>query len=409
MNLASLCQYKAPIVFGTISDSILRGAELRDTDGKALLMSMSRQFVMSNMYQRTRTGMSYVHNQTALQLLHHLRPCQEISLDQNETIDDNVTCFSLIASQRQDTYPKTLHDCSGDVCKYLQTLAFGYTFTEPSHVDSFLSGNIVPNVVHYIWFGRLQMSFMFYLSVLSFIYTQNVDQVYIHCDQAPVGNYWSNLEARNGNVIRIVYRSNPSVVFNQTISVIQHAADIAKADIAYKYGGIISDPDVIIVQKLKADWFKQETVVGLDIGATLPFPDTLNVGLLLCRPQAAFARQWMESMKEFNDSSWLWNSGRKTYKLVERDPKLALIEPRLQVICYNFKCYPTWLPQELYKNLSTSSDTLEHSLRNWTTQAYAFHFTFPEPFFNERYLQGQSGLVGQIGRHVMKAAGLAVT
>lgn len=249
------------------------------------------------------------------------------------------------------------------------------------------------------------MKFMFYLSVLSFIRIQLVDKVYLHCDQTPTGFYWTKLTESHGDVIQLVHRSNPSMVFNQSISVVQHAADVAKADIAYKYGGIVSDPDLIIVQKLNPDWFTRDTVVGLDIGQTQPFPDMLNMGVLLCKPQAEFARQWMESMKEFNDTSWLWNSGKKTYKLLEHNPSLASIEPRLQVICYNFKCYPTWLPRELYQNLSTSSDTLTHSLHNWTTQAYSFHFTFPEPFFNEKYLETQTGIAGDVGRHVLRAAG----
>ena len=41
---------------------------------------------------------------------------------------------------------------------------------------------------------------------------------------------------------------------------------------------------------------------------------------------------------------WYYMGLMMPYKLYEQYPELVKIEPRLQVICFNFKCHPTFLP-----------------------------------------------------------------
>ena len=399
--------------FFNVINGTYEALKVEDANNRTLVFSMKRSFALKN-YKKVHTGISYFVNKSAVEKIKILSECNTAfafpSLSSTKTTEnENAQCL-LTDAWNETVYPYNIKSCDSQICTFLQRLYYGYAHLDcvssTTHIPS--TALTIPNIVHYIHFGRFQFKFMFYLSILSFIYIQKVERVYIHCDQEPHGPLWSNLVEREKDKLQLVYRSNPGTVFNQSISVVEHMADIAKADIAYKYGGILSDPDVVMVQKLKSDWFIQDTVVGYDIGSRHPFPDILNLGIFLCKPRSEFVRLWKESMKTFNDSDWLWNSGKMTYKIVENDPRLAVIEPRLQVICFKFKCYPTWLPKHVYQDLDTSQDTLTNSLRDWATQAHSFHFTFPEPFLSEAYLSKQGGIAGEVGRHVYKSAGIEI-
>ena len=49
--------------------------------------------------------------------------------------------------------------------------------------------------------------------------------------------------------------------------------------------------------------------------------------------------------KSYNpDGDWYYNGLMMPYKLYEQYPELVKIERKLQVICFNFKCHPVFLP-----------------------------------------------------------------
>ena len=53
----------------------------------------------------------------------------------------------------------------------------------------------------------------------------------------------------------------------------------------------------------------------------------------------------MKKFKTYNpNGDWYYNGLMMPYKLYEQFPELIKIERKLQVICYNFKCHPVWLP-----------------------------------------------------------------
>ncbi|KAI0236605.1 hypothetical protein LSAT2_012835 [Lamellibrachia satsuma] len=187
---------------------------------------------------------------------------------------------------------------------------------------------------------------------------------------------WRRISARAKDRLRFVYRANAAGVYNQAITVRGHQADIVKADIMVKYGGILMDPDILMTRRLKDDLFRYETVVGLDFMPFPPFPDTLNMGICLCMPNAPFGRLWQQSQRNFNDSLWTWNSNQVTYKLLERHPRTAFIERHLQVICYMYHCHPTWLPRLVYQTVNTTYNTIQN-LTNWKKDVFSVHFTAP--------------------------------
>ena len=109
-------------------------------------------------------------------------------------------------------------------------------------------------------------------------------------------------------------------------------------------------------------------------------------------------------MKWFKDDSWMWNGLMQPYRIKERHPDLVLIDPHLQVICYYSLCHPTWWP-DYHK------DSIHHlnsnSIRNWRTDAYAFHWTHPTPYELQSHanLLSKDTMFSQIGKYVLEQAG----
>jgi hypothetical protein len=55
---------------------------------------------------------------------------------------------------------------------------------------------VVPNIVHFIWFSNSddrQMTFLNYISVRSAHQIQKPDQIMLHCNRLPSGEWWERL------------------------------------------------------------------------------------------------------------------------------------------------------------------------------------------------------------------------
>jgi len=109
-------------------------------------------------------------------------------------------------------------------------------------------------------------------------------------------------------------------------------------------------------------------------------------------------------MKWFRANDWSWNGLRLGYRVLERHPDLAFIEPHLQVICYYGRCHPTWwknYPDERVNHLSPPKG--ERPV-NWRNDTFAFHFTQPDPFQNHQALLKSDSIFAEMGRMVLEAA-----
>ena len=111
-------------------------------------------------------------------------------------------------------------------------------------------------------------------------------------------------------------------------------------------------------------------------------------------------------MKWFRDGDWTWNGLRQPYRVLERHPDLAHVEPHLQVICFKLRCHPTWWPQYHDERFNHVSPPPSQTPLDWRTDTFAFHFTYPNPpeFRNPRALLSADGMFAEMGRMVLEAA-----
>ena len=269
---------------------------------------------------------------------------------------------------------------------------------------------LVPNIGHMIWIGGRPMDFIFYLSVLSMLGVLRVDTVFIHGDVPPTGPYWARLmtDQRLAPRVRFVTRPQPLMVYQGVVQPWYRAlmSDIIRVDIMIKYGGIYADTDAIWARPLSREDRGYDAVASYDwVDWSFPYPDSVNFGLSYGKRNAPFWRLFRDTMRTLHNDLHGFTGVMKPYKILEKFPHLLRIDRHLQVICYQFRCHPTWVKN--YHNESIDHVTTG-SLDNWRQSVNAFHWTHPNPpeLTNETTLAASSGIFADLARMVLAKAKL---
>ena len=179
---------------------------------------------------------------------------------------------------------------------------------------------VVPNIVHYIWFGEegKTMSFVNYLSILSARKVQKPEAILFHCNNLPSGKWW-NLLWRQVS-LTIIHREAPTHIHNQSLSHSWHQGDIAKLEILMKYGGIYLDYDVIVLNSF-------DPLRVFDLVAGKEKTEEMNAGILLAKPNAPFLHLWYESFRNnYRPHDWDFNIAKLSYALLQKVPHLVHLE-----------------------------------------------------------------------------------
>ncbi|XP_077999219.1 uncharacterized protein LOC144452081 [Glandiceps talaboti] len=190
---------------------------------------------------------------------------------------------------------------------------------EHSKSLSSLKPAIVPNIVHYIWFGNHTFRFDHLISILSVAKFVKPDSILLHTDFEPRGIYWHDAEEKVGNILQIVHMDAPRRVYNHTLKRIEHRSDVARLQILIKYGGIYMDFDVIALTSLEplrhyAFVVGRETNIGL------------NNGIIISAKNATFAQLYYEGYKNYNEKCWNCNSVLFPNELAKKYPNLVHVE-----------------------------------------------------------------------------------
>ena len=301
--------------------------------------------------------------------------------------------------KRGPYHPKDAWDQSDDFSKEVNMLLYGQnTRPRPQPSDK----NLVPNIGHMFWSGESQVDFLFYLGCLSYLYILKVDRLYIHGDAEPSGKYWEL--AKQERKLTFVKITQPSLIFRKKVNVISHMSDVFRADVLLRYGGIYSDTDAVWINPIPPELRRYDVVASYDWPIMYSnYPDYINFGAVLSKPGAPFWHYYLHGFKDLKDDFFGYNGLLKPYKIFERHPDLVHIYDKLQVMCWELLCHPSWYPdfrkkEENHKN---------HPDFNWRA-AHLFHWTSPTPeeLTNETSLKNSKDTMwAQIGKHILKAAG----
>ena len=255
----------------------------------------------------------------------------------------------------------------------------------------------IPKIVHYTWFGGGSMTYDMYLSFQSTLRFVKPTQIIIYVDSYDLGSYFEAMN--NYSLVTVVYYGQPLTVFQKPFKGLIHISDYVRTDALLRLGGIYLDWD--------AFWLKPvddlltlgyETIAAFDhffgMGTRKDFPDIINSGVVLARPGSRFIALWQESFRKYTGEDPTFHTIEMVYKLYEEHPNLLYIERRLQVMCFNLRCHPLWLPN--FRNEKI------HNEFDFTKDAYAVHFTHPLPksFKSKDEMSKGKDFFANMARHV---------
>ena len=217
---------------------------------------------------------------------------------------------------RMDLRMEDMGNTSAVAHRLLLHLPHGFRL---SHHHAVQDQYVVPNIVHFIWFGENKtMSLINYVSILSAHKMQKPDVLMLHCDHLPVGEYWERLWRQVP--IKIMHRQPPDTIHGQKLGRLFHKGDVAKLYILLKYGGIYLDYDVIVLRPL-------DPLRKFDATMGKEKLDKLIAGIIIAKQNAPFLQMWIESYRgSYRALDWDYNCARVAYELYKKRPDLLHVE-----------------------------------------------------------------------------------
>ncbi|XP_060568267.1 uncharacterized protein LOC132726878 [Ruditapes philippinarum] len=221
------------------------------------------------------------------------RTCKEINIDKVGTRPKRLK-MEFICKNNKISF-KWTNDTNN-----IYTAPFGDNCIE-RYISSCCYGDkLVPNVVHYVWYSRGELSFVGFMSLLSVIRFVNPCLIIFHGDTLPNGRYWDFIVNISPNLIHL-QRERPEFVFGQRFGHNEHSGDIMRIEALLQYGGIYMDTDTVLVRPI--DELRQYACV---MSTQLR---RLGSAFILAEKNATFLQKWMDGYRyKYNRLDYTYNA-----------------------------------------------------------------------------------------------------
>ena len=244
-----------------------------------------------------------------------------------------------------------------------------------------------PTVIHYAKLTMpgeaVSLSFMDYMSMMSVYKFLKPEKIFIHAYDDIVGKYWQLIQKWKGTSL-IVNKVRPLAnIGGKSVEYEAHKADYIRLVALLKFGGIISDFDVIIINGTKIREMQKlsECIISKE-------EDYLNIGFVSCIKNSMFVKRWIDSYhSDFRPSSYLYNSAFKP---------IVMLEDRK----YCCNCYvedTICLPSNKKEN---KMKWLQQNGVQWKSKPAAHYFLKSEFTFNDDRLLMEKHSLGEMLQYV---------
>ena len=172
-----------------------------------------------------------------------------------------------------------------------------------------------PSIVQYakLSSGPASLSFMEYMAMLSAYKLLKPERMIILTYTNITGKYWDLARKWKNTSVQLLKVGHVSSIGNKPFAPINHQADFIKLRSLLKFGGVISDFDVIVVNgsKLKHMQRISECVLSRE-------GDYINAGFSSCIRNSSFIRKWLDTYsKDYRPHLWLHNSAFQPKYILE--------------------------------------------------------------------------------------------
>ncbi|XP_076472294.1 uncharacterized protein LOC143301788 [Babylonia areolata] len=327
-----------------------------------------------------------------------LHPCTVSYKFRHSSSVGSPSCVRLTSP----VMPRDLWTSRDRLAAVAKMMAYGQTEVAPRVTVS--ANEWTPRVAHYLCEENCTVTFTFFLSVLSALHVAGMDHVMIHGPVAPSGEWWERLHEQRSNVVRFIQRNEPRRVSPAQQEANEMQQYITRTEILLQYGGVFHDSHVIWTQPLPEAMLRYEAVVSPGWRRHGSWPGCVNHGVVVASKASTYLQQLLTMYRENanTEKPWLVDSFL-SYRLIELDPTLVFLNPRLQVKCLEKMCHPMWeIPNE-------SSAAMENRFGHqfdWRRDTLSVHWdpgTAPE--LDVEQVRFSSEMITEIAEHVLSSAG----
>lgn len=215
-------------------------------------------------------------------------------------------------------------------------------------------------IVHFI-FGLADrpdaFGFSHFLAVRAAHVHLRPSRLLLHYHHLPFGEWWP--PARE--LLELAHVELATQVFDRPLRHAAHRADVLRLKLLIQHGGIYLDLDVIVLRPmaaLLADGV--HFAVGREGDEAHGGAHGLCNAVLLARPNASFARRWLEEYRSFGSGDgddWSEHSVQRPVRLAQRFPA------EVRVLPYDAFFWPDWDEDNLRRLLLERTDPLAHLQR----------------------------------------------
>jgi mannosyltransferase OCH1-like enzyme len=179
----------------------------------------------------------------------------------------------------------------------------------------------IPKVIHLIYFKESDFQNYHYGCVMSVVKHMPTYTIHLYNDIEPINNKYWDLIKQEAN-IKIIPYERPYQYDGFDLQYVQYAADVARLELLYKYGGIYLDLDMLIIKNF-------DTIINT--GKDLYISEEGEKGggwinsFIACKPKNEFINIWLKSFRTgLRMESWAWHIREGNRQLVKEHPHYML-------------------------------------------------------------------------------------
>ncbi|XP_061194618.1 uncharacterized protein LOC133202753 [Saccostrea echinata] len=175
----------------------------------------------------------------------------------------------------------------------------------------------VPNIVHYIWLGKREFEFIYFVSFYSTHKNQKPCLIFLYFDILPFGKWWDILPKFVNNIVYIKI-TPPTEISGKKVKWVEHKSDIMRLKILKEYGGIYLDTDQYVLRSLN-EFRNKDCTMGMG------HDGAMASALIIAAKNSTFINIWIDSYKSYNPNIWGANSVTMARILCRKYPQHVFV------------------------------------------------------------------------------------
>jgi len=201
---------------------------------------------------------------------------------------------------------------------------------------------MIPNCIHFIFFGFTQFEYIHYLAVKSAHTVHRPDHIYLYYTTKPANNpLWDEIES----LVTLVQVDPPEEFNGVPLDSFQYRADVLRLQLLIKHGGIYLDIDAVSLKPF-GDLVNHSCVLGIESGGdTLDTAESISNAVILAEPNHPFIVDWLEQTgQNLKDQHWAYHAVNLPVEMLKSKDYAVHLEPKQSFMPFGWRDQWVWEP-----------------------------------------------------------------